>query len=137
MSNGRLGPSLSRKDGHVLRILVPDRVSNPTKQDERSLGDQRVMIEKWLKDRVEHPFELTILEGRQSGELLDRVEFQELIDRVATRAYDAVASEDLGRIIRRLQAHLFCGHCVDHDTRVIAINDNVDTARSGWQDASI
>lgn len=137
MSYGRLDPSLSPKDGHILRLLVPVRVSDPTKQDERSLGDQRDKIDRWTKERVDHPFEFTVLEGRQSGELLDRAEFQQLIDLVATRNYDAVIAEDLGRIVRRLQAHLFCEHCVDHDTRVIAINDNVDTARSGWQDASI
>ena len=137
MSTARLDPPLLPKDGHLLRLLVPVRVSNPTKQDERSLGDQQNKIENWLRERVDFPFELTVLEGRESGELLDRAEFQKLIDEVATGLYDGVVSEDLGRIVRRLQAHLFCEHCVDHDTRVIAINDNVDTSRSGWQDASI
>jgi len=137
MSFSQLDPPLVPKDGHTLRLLVPVRVSDPTKQDERSLGDQRNKADKWLQDRTDYPFELVVLEGRQSGELLDREEYLKLIDEVATRRYDAVISEDLGRIVRRIQAHLFCEHCVDHQTRVIAINDNVDTARDGWQDASI
>src|SRR5687767_12948204 len=135
--SGRLDPPLVPKDGHTLRFLVPVRVSDPTKQDERSLGDQRNKIEKWIQERVTYPFELTVLEGRASGELLDRAEFLQLCDEVATRRYDGVIAEDLGRIVRRMHAHLFCEDCVDFDTRVIAINDNVDTARSGWQDASI
>jgi hypothetical protein len=43
----------------------------------------------------------------------------------------------LGRIVRRLHAHLFAEHCVDHDTRLISKNDHVDTAVDGWQDRSI
>jgi site-specific DNA recombinase len=48
-----------------------------------------------------------------------------------------VITEDLGRILRRLQAHMFCEACVDNDVRLIALNDHVDTAVDGWQDRSI
>jgi hypothetical protein len=42
-------------------LLVPVRVSDLTKQDERSLGDQRDKIERWTKEPVDHPFEVTVL----------------------------------------------------------------------------
>jgi site-specific DNA recombinase len=137
MSAFLLDPPLVPKDGYMLRILVAVRVSDLTKQDERSLGDQVAKIERWLKERVSYPFKLTVLEGRASGELLDRSEFLQLCEYVASDRYDAVVAEDLGRIVRRMHAHIFCEECVDHNTRVIAINDNVDTARNGWEDASI
>jgi hypothetical protein len=69
------------KDGRTPQVLVPVRVSDPTKQDERSLGDQRVKIENFLKENFTYPFKLEVLEGRQSGELLDRKEFRRLGDR--------------------------------------------------------
>jgi hypothetical protein len=125
------------KDGRTLQVLVPVRVSDPTKQDERSLGDQRVKIEKFLKENSSYPFELTVLEGRQSGELLDRQEYRKLVELVETGRFDLVVAKDLGRIVRRMQAHRFCENCVDYNTRVIAINDHVDTAQDGWQEASI
>jgi len=136
--------SLSRKDGtflpkngRILQVLVPVRVSDVTKQDERSLDDQRLKVENFLKENFDWPFELTVLEGRQSGELLDREEFRKLHELVETGRYDLVVAEDLGRIVRRMQAYMFCEFCVDHGTRVIAINDHVDTAQDGWQDSSI
>src|SRR5690606_24229117 len=39
----------------------------------------------------------------------------------------------LGRICRRVHAHVFCENAVDVQTRVIAINDHVDTAIEGWE----
>jgi hypothetical protein len=46
-------------------------------------------------------------------------------------------TEDLGRIVRRIHAHIFAEFCVDCGTRLLAINDHVDTAEPGWQDRSI
>jgi hypothetical protein len=132
-----MDPPLLPKDGQTLKVIVPVRVSDPTKQDERSLEDQRAKVEKFLTEHFDGPYELTVLEGRQSGELLDREEFRKLNELVATGRFDLVIAEDLGRIVRRMQAFMFCEFCVDHATRVIAINDHVDTARDGWQDSSI
>jgi site-specific DNA recombinase len=137
MSNQYLDPPFVAKDGHTLRLLGPVRVSDPDKQDERSLGDQRVKIDAWTKDHTELPFEFTVLEGRGSGECLDREDFLRLVELVDTGNYDGVVCEDLGRILRRIEAVSFCEHCVDLNTRLIAINDHIDTAKDGWEDASI
>ena len=59
------------------------------------------------------------------------------MDLVESDQYDLVLTEDLGRIVRRMHAHIFCELCVDHDVRLIALNDHVDTAVDGWQDRSI
>ena len=37
------------------------------------------------------------------------------------------------RICRRNYAVIFCEHCQDHDARLIALNDSIDTGRPDWQ----
>lgn len=80
---------------------------------------------------------MTVIAGSGSGELLDRAEYLRLTQEVETRRYDLVLCEDLGRIVRRIHAHLMCEHCEDHDTRLCAKNDHVDTALPNWREASI
>ncbi len=41
--------------------------------------------------------------------------------------------EDLGRIVRRVHAQLFCEAALDAKTRVITLNDQIDTAREEWR----
>ena len=106
-------------------------------QDIRSLDDQGSLHERWIKDHIDQPYEVKVLAGSGSGEYLERAEYLELIELVDSDQWDLVLTEDLGRILRRIQAHMFCEACVDHHTRLIAINDHVDTAEAGWQDRSI
>jgi hypothetical protein len=48
--------------------------------------------------------------------------------------FDLVLMEDLGRMMRDVDAVKLCEFCKDHDTRLIAINDHVDTAQDNWED---
>jgi hypothetical protein len=127
------------KNGHTLKVLLPCRVSDPGpgKQDERSNDDQEAMLRSRLKDYFEGRTAVTVVAGSGSGEWLERAEYLRLIEMVETGEYDLVLTEDLGRIVRRIHAHLFCELCVDNSTRVIALNDHVDTSEDGWQDRSI
>jgi hypothetical protein len=50
-----------------------------------------------------------------------------------TQLVAAVIAEDLGRIMRRSRVVAFCESCEDHKTRVIAINDDLDTNRKKWR----
>jgi site-specific DNA recombinase len=128
---------LEARHGANLRGIAVCRVSDPDKQDERSLPDQEALYRHWLDVHTELPYELTVVAGTGSGESLQREEYFKLTDLVETRQFDFCITEDLGRIVRRIHAHLFCEHCVDHDVRLISINDSVDTAERGWQDRSI
>jgi site-specific DNA recombinase len=132
-------PPLLPKDSVTLRFIFVSRVSDPRpgKQDGRSLDEQQAWLTNWLDQRIDVPYKITPISGSGSGECLERDEYLKLIEEVGTGKYDCVLAEDLGRIIRRIHAVLFCEHCVDHDTRLIALNDNVDTGKSGWQDSSI
>jgi hypothetical protein len=134
-----LQPPVVPKDGATIRVLVACRVSDPRpgKQDERSLADQALLHEEWLKAHLDSPYEVRILEGRESGECIERADYQELIALVTTGQFDLVLAEDLGRIIRRLQAHSFAELCGEFDTRLIAHNDHIDTSIPGWEDRSI
>ena len=129
----------STNQSSPLRVLIPARVSDPRpgKQDERSVTDQDDLIRSWIDQNIPEPCEIEVFASSGRGEWLDRAEFIELCDKVATRQYDLVVTKDLGRIICRMHAHIFCEECVDHGVRLIAINDHVDTAQPGWEDRSI
>jgi len=135
----RLDPPIIPKNGHTIEVIVPGRVSDPGpgKQDIRSLDDQLKLAKEWIELRSDSPIKITEVVGQGSGENLERQEFLDLISLVETGGYDLVLTEDLGRIVRRLQAHMFAELCVDQETRLISINDYVDTAVPGWQDRSI
>jgi len=51
---------------------------------------------------------------------------------IRSRKYDLVLTEDLGRIVRRVQAHLVCELCEAFQTRLISMmTDQVDTGQPG------
>lgn len=134
-----LSPPLAPKNGHTLQVLAVCRVSSPgeNKQDIRSLDDQEALLKKFLDDNTDLPCEFTVIAGSGSGENLERKEYLQLLDEIDSERYDLVVTEDLSRIARRVQAHLVCEQCIDCSTRLIAINDRVDTAVKGWEDASM
>lgn len=134
-----LKPPLTARNGHTLRVILPCRVSDPGpgKQDIMSLADQEAQYRRWLSEHTALPTEITVVAGSGSGEWLEREEYLHLIELVESDQFDLVLTEDLGRIVRRIHAHLFCELCVDQRTRCVALNDDVDTCVPGWQDRSI
>jgi DNA invertase Pin-like site-specific DNA recombinase len=127
-----LQPPLQARSGHSLVVLAICRIST-TKQDERSLADQEALYRSYLAQHTDLPFQLTVIAGQGSGEALDRKEYFQAVESVESGRFDLVITEDLGRICRRVNAHLFCELCEDSATRLIAINDHVDTAREDWR----
>ena len=134
-----LQPPLCPKDGRKIKVLIAVRVSDPRpgKQDERSIDDQKQLLLRWLTDIIGENFDVVFLEGRESGEWLEREDYLKLIQLVETGLYDLVLTEDIGRIIRRIHAHLFAELCVENGTRLISLNDHIDSAIAGWEDRSI
>jgi DNA invertase Pin-like site-specific DNA recombinase len=129
---GSLQPPLAPRDGHTLKVLGIARISTEH-QDALSLADQESLYRQWLAQHAGPPFALTMIAGRGSGECLDRQEALRATAEVETGTYDLVIAEDLGRIFRRVHAQLFCELCEDVGTRLVAINDHVDTGGDGWQ----
>jgi len=126
-----LQPPLSARNGRVLEVLAICRIST-AHQDERSLADQEASYRVWLDRHTDLPYELTVIASQGSGECLDREAYLEAVAAAESGKYDLIVCEDLGRICRRVHAHIFCENCLDHDTRLIAINDHVDTGREDW-----
>ncbi|MFT5523611.1 MAG: site-specific DNA recombinase [Pirellulaceae bacterium] len=124
------------KNGRFYRIIGVGRISTDH-QDELSLSDQEAMYKKHLKCVLKDAeFEVTCIASRGSGQILERTEYLQLCEMVESGEYDIVVAEDLGRICRRIHAYIFCEIAEDSKTRVIAINDFIDTAQDGWQQST-
>jgi DNA invertase Pin-like site-specific DNA recombinase len=128
----RLDPPLTSRRDHALKVLGIARISTEH-QDALSLEDQEALYRRCLGDHTQLPFDLKMIGGRGSGECLDRREALQATAEVETGSYDLVIAEDLGRIFRRIHAQLFCESCEDLGTRLIAVNDHVDTGRDDWR----
>ncbi|MBA4182135.1 MAG: hypothetical protein C0506_16235, partial [Anaerolinea sp.] len=122
---------LRPRRGGVLRVLIIARIST-LHQDPRSLAEQIALCEKYVRDRYPGAVTFVHIQGQGSGEFLDRRELAEAEERAESGEYDLVIVEDLGRICRRHHAVGFCELCEDSDTRLVAVNDSIDTARDDW-----
>jgi hypothetical protein len=118
--------------GSTLKVLIIARIST-VNQDPRSLDAQIELCKKFVNERYKGPVEFFDIASQGSGERLDRVELIEAENRIESRKYDLVISEDLGRIVRRSRAIDFCESCEDCETRMIAINDGIDTVDKKWR----
>jgi DNA invertase Pin-like site-specific DNA recombinase len=102
-------------------------------QDRLSLNDQRTLLVEWLDQHCAGPYNLAMIAEQGSGECTDRAGILAAWDRIRSEQFDLVIAEDLGRIYRRAMAQQFCEHCEDYGTRLVAINDNIDTAQPNWR----
>ena len=125
------------KNGIKFRVIGVARISTEH-QDERSLEDQRAYYEQHLDRKLgAGNYELSVVSSRGSGQILDSSALEKLKQMVESGMHDLVIAEDLGRISRRVFAITFCELAEDSNTRVIAINDCIDTAEPNWKQASI
>jgi site-specific DNA recombinase len=127
-----LQPPLLARNGRTLKVLGIARIST-IHQDLLSLEDQEQLYRKWLNQNTDLPYQLSMISGRGSGEDLERKEYQQALYEIETGNYDLVITEDLGRITRRVHSQIFCEKCEDAGTRLIAINDSVDTGIGNWR----
>ncbi|QVL30253.1 recombinase family protein [Telmatocola sphagniphila] len=118
-----------------MKVLAITRISTEH-QDVRSLDEQALLIRQFMERSYSGPFNLEEIRSQGSGERLDRAEFLEAQERVRSRQFDVVCSEDLARICRRADAFRFAELCEDFGVRLITINDRLDTATDGWRDSA-
>ena len=124
------------KNGNTFKVLAYGRISTKN-QDEKSLDDQEQLVRQHLNRIMPNAeFEIEAISGQGSGQYLDRDEFLKLSDLVDSGLYDIVIAEDLARILRRMEAYIFCEQAEDADTRVITINDFIDTNDDNWRQAA-
>jgi DNA invertase Pin-like site-specific DNA recombinase len=125
-------PPLNPRNGKTLQVLTVSRISTDH-QDVRCNDDQQAYCRRHLNDGYNDPVEWHVISGQGSGEYLDRKELRQAEELVESGVLDLVIVEDLARICRRSRAFDFCELCEDHDVRLIAINDHIDTGKENWR----
>src|SRR5262245_18973333 len=110
-----------------------EKTSNNPPEQEKSLEDQEALLRNWSGRHLEGSWVIDMCSGTGSGERLDREEILRAFAAVGEGDYDLVLMEDSSRAYRRVHLQLLCELCEDTGTRLIAINDNIDTARSDWR----
>ena len=123
-----LTPPLKPGNGKMLEVLVIDRIST-VQQDKRSLDDQIAKVKEYLGRVYPGQSHWTIIKTQGGGDHLGNKALHEAERLIESGQLDLVISEDLARISRRKRAYDFCQLCIDHNTRLIALDDRIDTAK--------
>ena len=125
--------NLSPRNGHTLMAGLGARISGCADQKEESLNDQTDHNKEVVTDRYNGPIEYLIIATKGKGERLDRPELAEIESEFRKSYLDIFVWEDLGRLVRGVEAVRLLGIAVDHGIRVIVPNDNIDTADDTWE----
>src|SRR4051812_8999671 len=129
--NDRVTP-VPKVPGGPLRVLMIGRISTPH-QDLESIDAGYRDVRDFLARIYDGPLHVKELGGRGSGMRTDREPIVEAEEEIATGTWDLVIAIDLGRIYRNPRhLYAFVQDAVDHDTRVITVADNFDTADPSW-----
>jgi hypothetical protein len=132
--NTRNDPSLVPRNGHTLVVGIVARISGCKNQKEISLDDQVDHGKQVVADMYDGPVEFREIATRGKGERLDRPELTEVEALLRSGALDLLVAEDIGRMVRGVDAVRLCGIAVDHGVRVLAPNDCIDTADATWEE---
>ena len=126
---------IERPLGRKLRVLEYARYSTE-EQHPSSIADQfsyctQLLASASVEDAdIEH-----LSDPETSGELVSRPGIDQVRQGIRRRQWDLLLVEDSSRLFRHETA---CGEliesAVDQDIRIIAINDDVDTAEEDWED---
>jgi DNA invertase Pin-like site-specific DNA recombinase len=126
-------PLVAKDPKGPLRVLVVGRISTIHQNIENIDASYR-FVEGCLKKMYEGPISYKHLGEQGSGMRTDRATIVEAEDEIATGSWDLVITEDLSRFYRNPRhQYAFVQDAVDHETRVICIGDNLDTAEEGWE----
>ena len=128
----QLNPPLTPRRGNTLKVLAVCRISGDN-QDIKSLADQEALLRGHVAAHFDGPTEWKVLATKGSGECTDRDELRQLDFHIAEKTFDLILTEDLGRICRRTHVMTVCEDAVSAKTRLIAINDRVDTGITAWR----
>ena len=125
------------RNGHTLVVVIVARISGCASQTDLSLEDQIDHAKEIVADLYDGPVEYREIATKGKGERLDRPELAEIEEMVRTREVDLLIIEDLGRMVRGVEAVRLCGIAVDHGTRVICDHDCIDTLEQSWEEDAI
>ena len=109
------------------------RISGCASQKEMSLEDQTDHNREVVIDLYDGSVEYLVIAAKGKGERLDRPELVQIEEEFRKGYLDVFVIEDLGRLVRGVEAVRLLGIAVDNGTRVIVPNDNIDTAKESWE----
>ncbi|MCH8828463.1 MAG: recombinase family protein [Planctomycetes bacterium] len=133
---GKQEPLVPR-NGHKLVAGIVARISGCASQKELSLEDQVDHGKEIVAELYDGPVEFRVIATKGKGEWLDRPELVEIEAMIRSRELDLLIIEDLGRMVRGVEAVRLCGIAVDHGTRVICDHDCIDTSEESWEEDAI
>jgi site-specific DNA recombinase len=128
---------LRPRNGHTLVGGIGARISGCAKQKEVSLDDQIDHGKQEIADLYQGPIDYRVIATKGKGERLDRPELEQIEAALRKREIDIFVFEDLGRLVRGIEAVRLLGIAVDNCTRVIVPNDCIDTADPTWEEDAI
>ena len=121
------------RDGLTLVVGIVARISGCADQREVSLEDQEDHAREVVTELYDGPVEYRVVATRGKGEALDRPELARVEVMLRSRELDLFVMEDLGRLVRGVEAARLWGLAVDHGIRCIAPHDGCDTADETWE----
>jgi site-specific DNA recombinase len=110
--------NLSPRNGHTLMSGLGARISGCTNQKEESLEDQTDHNKEVVTDLYTGPTEYLIIATKGKGERLDRPELAQIEAEFRKGYLDLFVWEDLGWLVRGVEAVRLLGIAVDHGVRV-------------------
>jgi DNA invertase Pin-like site-specific DNA recombinase len=120
------------RDGQELVCAIVSR-ARASNGDRRNLDDQIAQCKAFVACRYSGKIRYIEIEIEGCGEQVEYRKISELVRQIANRSVDLVIAVALSRISRSEQAYRFCQRCVNSCTRVITLDDHIDTAVCGWQ----
>jgi DNA invertase Pin-like site-specific DNA recombinase len=126
-----LSSPLLSHDGRRLKALVVTR-ANTVELAGSDVRSQAATCEAFVHQHHDGDVENTVFVSRSSTESTDQ-SLDDIERQIENGQYDVVVCTDLSRVSRNMRRiHDIWRVCVDHGTRLIAIDDGVDTAESDW-----
>ena len=125
------------RDGKILQVLVPARISGCPDQKEVSIDDQIDHAKEVVAEMYDGPVNFIVFRATAKGELLTRPELTEIEAALRSRTIDLIVMEDLGRLVHGAEAVWLLGIGVDCGTRGISPNDGVDTNELTWEEDAL
>ena len=117
----------------ILCVLLIGRISTPH-QNIDNIEASYVPLRRMLADLYDGEIQIKQLGERGSGMDPMRESIREAEDLIDSGIVDLVIMEDVGRAHRNMQYLTgFVQDAFDHDTRVIATGDGLDTADENWE----
>jgi hypothetical protein len=110
------------------------RISGCPNPKEVSPEDQVGHAKEVVAEHYQGPVEYRVIANKGKGEWLERPELDEIENLLRSDVFDLLVAEDLGRMVRSIEAVLLCVIAVDYGVRVLALYRFSRTDRGGQDD---